>query len=281
MEKFSNWRDKGTGIAPFMPHESPKSTLVLYVLDPFVLLLKWPLLVVLYGLISVAPKAITKQLLSLLSVSDIDLLVEGVRKLRVDQVNASKPTIGEVVVSNHVSPLDVFVVFVTSNVSSLSDIQVIVPQNQKFYSFTVWEVLAMPFNSPRHVLDLSHLLASPDPKKLALVFAEGSTTNNKAVLAFDSSVTSMLADKKVKVAVLRYYPATVSLPVPHMSRTKYVSKLLTAKKGYVKVKLVPQEKTSISALQNAFLENGLSAVELTPADKASFYDYYLDFSLQR
>ncbi|OBA21503.1 hypothetical protein METBIDRAFT_42659 [Metschnikowia bicuspidata var. bicuspidata NRRL YB-4993] len=289
MEKFSNWRDKGTGISPFYPVEVKVSAARKYVVNPVILALKWPFFVALYLFASVAPKAATRIIFrSLFSIADIDLLVEGVRKSNANETNAKKPSVGEVVVLNLVSPLDIFVIFLTSNVESLSSLVVVIPWKEDLYTFTAWEALSVLFQPLDSSITQGARLGGDARdmmrEKLVVVFAEGSASNNKAILPLQPPCAQLWqsGDPPVKVAVLRYYPNGLSLPVPHMTKAQYVSRLLTLpSKAFVKVKIVPLRAASLKACQAAFVENGLCHVQLGVEEKLKFFEYFQDYSIKK
>ncbi|GEQ69276.1 hypothetical protein JCM33374_g2947 [Metschnikowia sp. JCM 33374] len=290
MEKFSNWRDKGTGISPFLPVDAKVSPVRKYAVNPALLAVKWPFFIALYLLASVAPKPATKLILKLLfSVSDIDLSVEGVRKSNTREIVKHKPSKGEIVVSNVVSPLDIFVIFIISTVTSLSSIAVVIPWKNDLYAFTAWHAVSVFFlplassviqgtRIEGNILDHESLKG-----KLVVVFAEGTASNNKAILPLQSQCSKVLSSGvsvPTKVTVLRYYPGTLTLPIPHMTQAQYVSKMLTLPtKAFVKVKIVPLQNVTLKACEQAFVENGLNRVELGVEQKAEFFKYFQDYSL--
>lgn len=288
MEKFSTWRDKGTGISPFLPVEVPVLPFNKYLVRPFRLLLKWPVFMVIYALSLIVPKNAIKAIFYLLiSVSDIDISVEGVRQLKKSDIYAKQPDLGDVVISNLVSPLDILVQYLISKVNSVSQIAVIIPIKEDLFSFSVWQALQFCFlpvgAAPKLGTRVTDTLKTHTQGKLVIYFAEGTPTNNKAILPL-SPLTNVVLElsKSVKVSVLRYYPGSVTLPIPHIGPKTYISKLMAAgSRTYVKVKIVPLEDLSPKACQRAFTENGLSQVELSVRDKEDFFKYYQDYGLEK
>ncbi|KAM9905142.1 hypothetical protein OXX79_002323 [Metschnikowia pulcherrima] len=289
MEKFSNWRDKGTGISPFLPTVVQTSSIRKFVVNPAVVAVKWPLFALLYLLVSVAPKPATRLIFSwLFSIADIDLSVEGVRKSNTKEIDAQRPSSGEIVVSNLVSPLDIFTIFLLSKVRSLSSIVVLIPWKTDLYKFTVWESLSLFFlpleSSISQGTKLEGNYQNALNGKLAVVFAEGTPSNNKAILPLQQQCAQLWSGLSipVKVAVLRYYPSTISLPVPHVTRSQYLSKLFTLPgKAYIKVKIVPVKLPSLKMCQAAFVENGLNQVELGVQEKIEFFKYFQNYSVDQ
>lgn len=283
MEKFSAWRDKGTGISPFMPVDSPKSALRKYVADPLLVALKLPIFVVLYYAAFLAPKVVVRFVLfTLLGFSDIDVLVEGVRKLKVDEINRSRPSVNNVVIQNFVSPLDVFLLFYVSNVTSLRSIVVVIPRGDGLYTFSVWEALSLNFEElESHALGTKLADYSALKGKLVVLFPEGTASNNRAVLKF-ASVPQSLFDMPgftTKTMAVRLYPNSAALPVPHLTKLQYLRKLLTSSGSYAKIKIIPHAKGSLALAKLAFADNGLNSVDLGLEQKKKFYAYYKDYAL--
>lgn len=285
MEKFSTWRDKATGISPFMPVETPKTPLRKYVVDPVLVAVKLPLFVVLYYLSFLAPKPITRFVLAtLFGISQIDVLVDGVRKLKTDEINRNRPGVNNVVVQNFVSPFDVFLLFSISNVSSLSSIAVLVPHDGALYRFTPWQTVQLCFGGLDGATHGTKVTKYFDElkNKLVVLLPEQTPSNNRAVLPF-AAVPSALFEMPsftTKTVVLRMYPNSLALPVPHMTPFQYLVKMLSLPaSSFVKVKIVPHAKGSLALAKLDFADNGLSTVELGLAQKRDFYAYYKSYAL--
>jgi len=283
MEKFSAWRDKGTGISPFMPLDIAKSPVKKYVVDPILLLVKLPVFFILYIVAAVAPKPAIKAVFSLLfGFSDIDVLVEGIRRTRTAEIDRNRPGINQVVISNWISPLDVFLVYILSNVASLKQVAVVLPSNGALYTVSAWLTISLFFgeevvNVGEKIVDFSSL-----KDKLVLYFVEGTASNNRAVLPFASTSTSYFDSPgfTYKALVLKMYPNSLTLPIPYLSRWQYLTRLLThLSKGLFKVKIVPMETISANSLRLVYADNGLSTVELGSDQKEKFREYYKSYAL--
>lgn len=279
MEKFSAWRDKGTGIAPFIPLSTPKTSIKKYVLDPVLLVVKLPLFFVLYWLSVVTPKAAIKTILSWSFGISLDISVAGVRKLNISEIHQAQPDKNSIVVSNFTSPLDIFVIFLSSKVSSLSAVTVLVPIDNTLYILTPWQVAWWCFQPIG--LKCGIKLTSENEKnlknKLVVVFAEGTTSNNRAVLSMNSVIEPLfsMSGFKYQTTLLLWYPNTVSTPIPIKTPFLYLCGLLTLSSGsYVKVKITPNDKGSLSASRAAYQENGVNLINLGAADKKKFFEYY-------
>lgn len=283
MEKFSAWRDKGTGISPFMPVDLVKSPVKKYLVDPVLLLVKVPLFFLLYIVASVVPKPAIKALLShLFGFKDIDLLVEGVRRTKAADIDKNRPFVNQVVISNWVSPLDIFLVYSLSNVSSLGEIAVVVPKNGALYSVGAWQTISVFFDQDISAVGEKIDTFSPLKGKLVVYFAEGTASNNRAVLPFAKHPSNLFDGPSFtyKLLVLKMYPNSLTLPIPYLSKWQYLTRLLThLGKGFIKVKIVPIEKVSANSIRLIYADNGLSTVELGVEQKEKFFEYYQSYAL--
>lgn len=283
MEKFSAWRDKGTGISPFMPVDLVKTPLKKYLVDPVLLLVKVPLFFLLYIVASVAPKPAIKVALShLFGFEDIDLLVEGVRRTKTADIDKNRPLANQVVISNWVSPLDVFLVYSLSNALSLREIAIVVPKNGALYSVGAWETISVFFGEDISAVGKKIDNFSSLKGKLVVYFAEGTASNNRAVLLFAKHPSNLfdVPGFTYKLLVLKIYPNSLTLPIPYLSKWQYLTRLLThLGKGFIKVKIVPIDKVTDKSIRLIYADNGLSTVELGVEQKEKFFQYYQSYAL--
>lgn len=282
MEKFSTWRDKGTGISPFIPVDLPVTPVRKFLVGPILLLVKIPIFYILYVVSAIVPKPAFRAILSLFGFDDVDVLVEGVRRTRTEEIDRNRPGLNQVVISNWISPLDVFVLFGLSNVSSLNQVSVIIPVKNAIYRLTAWQTVSVFFGEDvssvgEKVTDLSAL-----KNQLVILFAEGTASNNRAVLPFAGNVLTILNTTgfTYKTVVLKLYPNSLTLPIAHLSKGQYLKRLLTHPgKAHIKVKIVPMEKASTNGAKQIFADNGLNTVELGVEQKAKFIEYYQSYAL--
>lgn len=279
MEKFSTWRDKGTGIAPFIPLSLPKTPLRRYLINPILIAFKFPVFVVLYWLSLFASKPIIAFIFSWLFGIAIDTLVDGVRKLNKAETKQALPDKNTMVVCNLTSPLDIFSIFLKSKISSLKSLAVVVPIDGTCYVLTPWELAFWCFQPIG--LKCGTKLSSQNEKilknKLVVAFAEGTTSNNRAILAMSSAVEPVLAlpGFSYQTTVLLWYPNAISIAVPVLSPIQYVSGLLTLSSGsYVKMKITAHVKGSLTESKRIYQENGVNIINLGVADKKKFFEYY-------
>lgn len=279
MEKFSNWRDKGTGIAPFIPLSAPKTPVTKYLVDPLLILVKFPFFIILYWFTLLAPKPAVKAIFIWIFRISTDVLVEGLRKLNKAEILRSLPDKNTVVVSNFSTPLDVFVIYLSSKVSSLSAVKVIVPIDSALYVLSAWQAAWLCFQPIGQVCGTK--LTSQNEKtlanKLVVVFAEGTSSNNRALLSFSSVLEPIFALKgfSYQTMLLLWYPNTIPVPIPVVGPIQYMAQLFTlSSRPYVKVKITPNPQGSLKASKLAYQDNGVNMVDLGVAEKKKFYEYY-------
>lgn len=291
MEKFSNWRDKGTGISPFMPQENVQTPLKKFLVNPILVACKLPILYLLYALLVIAPKPALQAILKhIFGVSDIDVLVEGVRKSKKAEIDSKRPSLNHLVVANFISPIDVLVLYAISVVKSINSVVVVIPKGTQLYALNFWQFAKVPFLDLEAELPGTQLTNFSGLKdKLVILFPEGTPSNNKAVLPFNKHIDSRLFELpgfNYLTVVLRVYPNFITLPVPHVTNFQYLCKLLTVGRVAIKAKIVPHidlKPLSVKAAREVFPDNGLSLVgdDLSLQEKLKFFTYYKGYALSQ
>lgn len=140
MEKFSSWRDKGTGISPFMPQKLPtfqKNNSLLSVASKSpIFLIKLPFFIITYLIYTITGFTfILKFILTILfGFNRIDFGVDGIKKSQIDKLTSYKPKKGDLIVTNYITPLDGYFLFLlsgtfssSSSSSSSSQIVILIP----------------------------------------------------------------------------------------------------------------------------------------------------------
>ncbi|KAL7274942.1 Lysophosphatidic acid:oleoyl-CoA acyltransferase 1 [Rhizina undulata] len=230
MEKFSQYRDRGTGIAPFLPINVPRSTfqnvygvaLFLFRLPFFVsVFLSYFLIFHWLPIGSFVRKAWLWSILGCGGVWWVDLQVEGVKKGSLSKQSTKLPTPGTIIVSNYTSPLDVLYlaavfdsVFTASYSSTRRVEQVSLPT-------ALLRCFSPPLLQPpkgANLCTLSELL-SQHPTRTIVVFPEGTTTNGRGILRFTPSLDTAPPQTAVFPLSLRYTPADITTPIPHSYAT--------------------------------------------------------------
>ncbi|KAM0274881.1 hypothetical protein ACHAQH_007770 [Verticillium albo-atrum] len=226
MEKFSQFRDKGSGISPFMPIKTPVSSLT-YALHTSLFLLRLPLFLTLTAayflflhhlpLPVVARKALLWSLMAIPGIWWIDLQLDGVRRgTLADQPANRFPHPASVIASTLTSPIDaLYLAAIFDPIFTRS-----YPTTRKLERISLLGAVAAALGPVRlapppgaKLYDLDELLAK-HPNRVIAVFPEASTTNGKAVLPFTPSLLNAPADTDIFPVSLRYTPGDVTTPVP-------------------------------------------------------------------
>ncbi|OGM51119.1 vacuolar protein sorting protein Vps66 [Aspergillus bombycis] len=225
MEKFTQFRDRGSGIAPFLPIP-PQPAGFQLPLRVFLFFFRLPLFIfvcVSYFLVlqwlpigSLGKKASLWCILGVPSIWWIDLQVDGVRKGSLSkQHQARLPGPGSVIASSFTSPIDaVYLAAIFDPVFTAS-----YPNSRKVEQISLFQAILRAFATPHtspppkaRLVDLATLVKKY-PGRPIVTFPECTTTTPGA---------SCLPTKIYPVS-LRYTPADVVTPLPG----SYVSFLWT------------------------------------------------------
>ncbi|KAK0727446.1 hypothetical protein B0T26DRAFT_738163 [Lasiosphaeria miniovina] len=229
MEKFSQFRDKGSGISPFMPTTTPAST-VASAMHAFIFLFRLPFFVgyvTLYFLFLhhlplpvVARKLLLWGIMGIPGIWWVDLQLDGVKRGALSQQPASRvPHARSVVAANFTSPLDgLYLAAVFDPVFTVS-----YPGTRKVRRVGLLRAVSMalsraqqfatPPPDPAELTDLRALL-DRYPGRVIAVFPECGTTNGKGILPLSPSLLTTPADVAIFPVSLRYTPPDVATPVP-------------------------------------------------------------------
>ncbi|KAK1756931.1 hypothetical protein QBC47DRAFT_298134 [Echria macrotheca] len=228
MEKFSQFRDRGSGVSPFLPSKTPSSILSA---TPrvFLFLVRLPLFLgfaTFYFLLlqhlplpTVARKLFLWCLLAIPGIWWVDLQLDGVKRGSLSQQPASRvPHPRSVIAANFTSPLDaLYLAAVFDPVFTIS-----YPHTRKVRRVgllgAMWAALSpaqlsLDPPSPENLTDLGALLARY-PDRVVAVFPECATTNGKGILPPSPSVLAVPADAVIFPLSMRYTPPDVATPVP-------------------------------------------------------------------
>ncbi|KAK9474522.1 uncharacterized protein V1510DRAFT_411270 [Dipodascopsis tothii] len=249
MEKFSQWRDKGTGVAPFLPH--PSSTLggagvagaASALAAALAVLAKAPLLA-LAGLVAAVAAGLGLPALAASAVLYAagfwfwDVQVDGVRRgkktLAANRDRA--PAAGDVVVTNYLSPLDAAVY------AALFPCVFAIPGERggvgRYSAAGVW-AHALRFAATAEPHTLADIAADARRAGRAVVlFVEGTPSNGRALVHPLWAALDTLADGRVLPCALKYAPMDVSTPIPPRSAVHYALRVLARWRGWsVRVRL--------------------------------------------
>ncbi|KAK9240474.1 hypothetical protein V1525DRAFT_395073 [Lipomyces kononenkoae] len=278
MEKFSQWRDKGTGIAPFLPHPSSTFETTRLVSSPapvrlantilavFSCIVKIPLALTLallhFAIISqLVPsypirKASARILLTILGVWYWNVSIEGARSGWRKNVS-SDPKAGDIIFSNFLSPLDALVY------SAVVDPVFVIPTYTGVIKvYTLFEAVMSALSLPTAaqlstVPTLAEIQAKAlEKQKVVVVFNEATPTNGRALLPpaikhFPDA--SLITDKcRIFPSLIRYSPADITTPIPPMSVVSYLCRIVCRWKAWgVRVRIAKPLEVSASDIVNS------------------------------
>ncbi|KAK7519238.1 hypothetical protein IWZ03DRAFT_168721 [Phyllosticta citriasiana] len=226
MEKYSQYRDRGSGIAPFFPVRPEPSGIALP-LHIFLFACRLPLLLgasaIYFLLLSWLPvgllvrKAALWLILGIPGVWWIDLQIDGVRRGSLAKHHKNRlPSPGTVIASSFTSPLDaLYLAAIFDPVFTISYPSTrLVERVNLFRAFL--HALAPPVIQPPPNAKLTNLatLIAQNPDTSIVVLPECTTTNGRGILPFSPSLLTAPARTKIFPVSLRYSPGDVTTPIP-------------------------------------------------------------------
>lgn len=226
MEKYSQYRDRSTGISPFLPHSTPLSTFSI-MFHTLVFLFRLPLFLAysaFYFLVlthlplpAVARKLLLWGMLGILGIWWVDLQLDGVKRGSLHtQPPERVPHPGSVIAATFTSPIDALYLSATFDpVFTVS-----YPGTSKVQRISLLGAILRALGAvelgPSNKTKLTTLRAmiAANPGRVIAVFPECSTTNGKGILPFSPSLLSAPKDAPIFPISLRYTPQDICTPVP-------------------------------------------------------------------
>ncbi|KAI9823788.1 MAG: hypothetical protein M1819_001135 [Sarea resinae] len=228
MEKYSQYRDRGSGIAPFFPVPTQPSGLYLPI-HIFLFCVRIPILLTVsltyffflqwLPLGSLAKKAILWLMLGVPGIWWIDLQIDGVKKGSLAKHHPKRlPHASSIIASSLTSPIDsLYLAAIFDPIFTAS-----YPSTRLVHRISLFRAILRAFLPPQphppasatpHLVPLSTLLQK-HPKRIIVVFPETTTTNGRAILPFSPSLVTIPPGTKIFPISLRYTPADITTPVP-------------------------------------------------------------------
>ncbi|KAB5550920.1 acyltransferase [Coniochaeta sp. 2T2.1] len=264
MEKFSQFRDRGSGVAPFMPISTPSTplTTLLHIALfsfrlPFFLFFTFVYFTTLHHL-PFLPPALRKLLLwGLMAIPGIwwiDLQLDGVKRGALSSAPRSRvPYPGSVIAASYTSPLDVlYLAAVFDPVFTVS-----YAGSRKVRRVGLLGALWHVFSAPPTALptgggltDLADLIKTNQDRVIA-VFPEGGTTNGRGVLPLTPSLASVPGGKRIFPVSMRYTPPDITTPVPGLGGlVGFLWKLLSRPTHCIRVRIAEGVHNTAGATTN-------------------------------
>ncbi|KAF1808607.1 hypothetical protein P152DRAFT_443465 [Eremomyces bilateralis CBS 781.70] len=228
MEKFSQYRDRGSGIAPFFPVTTSTAALALP-LHIFLFTIRIPLLLTValsyylfFGWLpirSLGKKAALWLILGIPGIWWVDLQIDGVKRGSLAKQHLSRlPHPGTIIASSFTSPIDsLYLAAIFDPIFTVS-----YPNTPLVRPVSLLSSILRAFLSPRllpsdkdaaALMTLAQLRAK-HPDRIIVVLPECTTSNGRGILALSPSLTTAPAGTKVFPVSLRYTPPDITSPLP-------------------------------------------------------------------
>ncbi|KAH8589284.1 hypothetical protein B0O99DRAFT_637273 [Bisporella sp. PMI_857] len=226
MEKYSQFRDRGSGIAPFFPI-SPEPAGIYLPFYIFLFFFKLPFFFTVSAgyflflqwlpLGSLLKKAILWMILGIPGVWWIDLQIDGVKKGSLAKKHEGRvPIPSTIIASSFTSPIDsLYLAAIFDPIFTVS-----YPHTRQVESISLFGAMLRALSKPKEfpskgakLVDLKSLLAE-HPQRAIVVFPECTTTNGRGILPFSPSLLTTPPGTKIFPISLRYTSADITTPIP-------------------------------------------------------------------
>ncbi|KAK3988346.1 hypothetical protein QBC44DRAFT_329625 [Cladorrhinum sp. PSN332] len=226
MEKFSQFRDRGSGISPFIPTSTPTSPLG-KIFGLLLFLIRLPLFfpfLALLPLVSLLPGFLRKLYLWLLlfipGIWWVDLQLDNVKRGSLSQQPPSRvPHPGSIIAANFTSPIDaiylaaVFDPIFVATYPGTKKVRRISLLSAIFAALSGTIPTASPPTTGQGLTTLK-ALREKYPNHILAVFPESGTTNGKGILPLSPGLLSAPVDASIFPVSIRYTPPDITTPVP-------------------------------------------------------------------
>ncbi|RDW59696.1 hypothetical protein BP6252_12783 [Coleophoma cylindrospora] len=226
MEKYSQYRDRGSGIAPFFPVASQPTGAYLPV-HIFLFLIKLPIFLSValsyflvlqwFPLGSLAKKGMLWLILGVPGIWWIDLQIDGVKKGSLAKKHEGRvPQPSSIIASSFTSPIDsLYLAAIFDPIFTIS-----YPHTRQVQYISLFGAILRALSKPKEfppkgavMTDLRTLVAE-HPKRIIVVFPECTTTNGKGIMPFSPSLLTTPATTKIFPISMRYTPPDITTPIP-------------------------------------------------------------------
>ncbi|PPJ54000.1 hypothetical protein CBER1_02991 [Cercospora berteroae] len=222
MEKYGQYRDKGSGIAPFFPVAPPSSNPLIAPYHVFLFFLRLPFFIFAWAvwllIVQWAPagsilrKANLWCIIGVPGIWFVDIRVDGVHRGSLGKTLAKLPTPGSIIAASYTSPIDIVylaAIFDPIFVQSF-------PGTTKVKAVSLVSAVLSCFvlnPSSEGSIELSRLMAE-NPSRTFVVFPEGTTSNGRGILRPTPSLLSAGRATSIFPVSLKYTPSDIVTPIP-------------------------------------------------------------------
>ncbi|CAM1502725.1 Fc.00g075010.m01.CDS01 [Cosmosporella sp. VM-42] len=261
MEKYSQFRDRATGISPFLPVSTPLSAVSIFT-HGVIFLFRLPFFLT-YTLtyflfFHYLPLPVVFRKLALWGMMGIpgiwwvDLQLDGVKRgTLADQPRERVPHPGSVIAANFTSPVDaIYLAAIFDPIFTVSYPDTRQVQRIGLLSAVMMALSPVRTAAPKNVqlVDIKDLL-DECPNRVIAVFPECGTTNGKAILPFSSSILQCPSDVHIFPVSIRYTPSDVTTPIPGQW-FKFLWNLLSRPTTCIRVRIAEGQMNSAASQTN-------------------------------
>lgn len=227
MEKYSQYRDRGSGIAPFFPiHTEPAGIYLPFYL--FLFCIRVPLLltaILSYFFFlqwlpigSLGKKASLWLILGVPGIWWIDLRIDGVKKGSLAKHHKARlPQPTSIIASSFTSPIDaLYLAAIFDPIFTAS-----YPSTRLVQHISLFQAVLRAFQQPQlqppanaRLIELDTLIQH-NASRVVVVFPECTTSNGRGILPFSGSLLTTPRASKIFPISLRYTPADITTPIPN------------------------------------------------------------------
>ncbi|KAI9804086.1 MAG: hypothetical protein M1825_001487 [Sarcosagium campestre] len=265
MEKYSQFRDRGSGIAPFFPIPSPPAGAYI-AFHVFLFIIRLPIffsVAATYFIIlqwlplgSLFKKALLWLILGVPGIWWIDLQIDGVKKGSLARQNPHRlPQPSDIIASSFTSPIDsLYLAAIFDPLFTAS-----YPHTRQVQRLSLFGAIMRAFAAPQEhppvnaVLKDLRTIVQENPNRVIVVFPECTTTNGRGILPFSPSILSAPSGAKIFPVSLRYTPSDITSPVPRSYWT-FLWNLLSKPTNCIRVRIAEAvyntSKSSLRPLSN-------------------------------
>ncbi|KAK1770706.1 hypothetical protein QBC33DRAFT_609276 [Phialemonium atrogriseum] len=255
MEKYSQFRDKGSGVSPFIPISSP-TTALWTVLHVLIFLFRLPFFVAYTAFYFIvlhhlplpvfARKLLLWGMMGIPGIWWVDLQLDGVKRGHLSSQPPERvPHPGSVIAASFTSPIDaLYLAAVFDPIFTVSR-----PGSRKVRRVGLARAVALALSpaqfsgldddAPRGTTTTDlRALARRHPGRVIAVFPECATTNGRGILPFSPSLLAAPAAAPVFPVSIRYTPADITTPVPGLAAwVAFLWKLLSRPTHCIRVRI--------------------------------------------
>ncbi|KAK3326237.1 hypothetical protein B0H66DRAFT_573778 [Apodospora peruviana] len=277
MEKFSQFRDKGSGVSPFLPISTPAASMLWSAVHASVFFLRLPFFLSFAGLYFLflhhlplpvaARKLLFWGIMAIPGIWWVDLQIDGVKRGSLSSQPADRvPHPRSVIAANFTSPIDaLYLAAIFDPIFTIS-----YPNSRKVRRIGLLRAILMAFSGAQFapppptsgLTDLRALL-SQNQNRVIVVFPECGTTNGKGIMPLSPSLVAVPADAAIFPVSLRYTPPDITTPVPGPAAwLSFLWKLLSRPTHCIRIRIAEHMYNNPAAqMSNGLPEAGSAAEE--------------------